>query len=51
MKVQSALFEAMAAPGDLVIDPAARSFSVELACDKVDGRRFSGADLVDHRQP
>ena len=51
MKVPSALFEAMTAPGDLVIDPAAGSFSGELACDMVGGRRFSGADLVDHRQP
>ncbi len=51
MKVQSDLIEAVTAPGDLVIDPAAGSFSVELARDMVGGRRFSGADLVDHRQP
>ena len=51
MELQSALIEATTEPGGLIIDPAAGSFSLELAFDIVGGRRFSGTDLVDHRQP
>lgn len=49
LELQAALIEATTRPGDLVIDPAAGSFSVEAACEIVGGRRFAGADLVDHR--
>jgi len=51
LTLQAALVEAVTAPGDLVIDPAAGSFSVESACMQIGDRRFAGADLVDHRKP
>jgi site-specific DNA-methyltransferase (adenine-specific) len=47
--LQTALIEATTRPGDLIIDPAAGSFSVLEAALSVGERRFSGADLVDHR--
>ena len=42
--LQSALIEAVSNPGDLVLDPAAGSFSVLTACENT-GRDFIGCDL------
>ena len=42
--LQSALIEAVSNPGDVVIDPAAGSFSVMEAC-KQKGRTFLGCDI------
>jgi len=42
--LQARLIEAVTAPGDLVIDPAAGSFSVLSACVKT-GRDFLGCDI------
>lgn len=42
--LQARLIEAVSNPGDVVVDPAAGSFSVMLACEKV-GRRFLGCDI------
>ena len=44
----TALCEAVTDPGDLVIDPAAGSFATLRALAALPGRRFLGADLVDH---
>ena len=44
--LQSALIEAVTDPGDVVLDPAAGSYSV-LAAAKKAGRQFLGCDLVD----
>lgn len=49
VSLQAALIEATTQPGDLVIDPCAGSFSSLEATLMVAGRRFAGADLVDHR--
>ncbi|MBN1778047.1 MAG: site-specific DNA-methyltransferase [Clostridiales bacterium] len=42
--LQSALIEAVSNPGDLILDPAAGSFSVLKACENT-GRNFIGCDL------
>ena len=42
--LQAALIEAVSNPGDLVLDPAAGSFSVYKACQNT-GRNFIGCDL------
>jgi len=42
--LQSALIEAVSNPGDVVIDPAAGSFSVMEACRQT-GRTFLGCDI------
>ena len=42
--LQARLIEAVSNPGDVVLDPAAGSFSVMLSCEKV-GRRFLGCDI------
>ncbi len=44
IQLQSKLIEAVTAPGDLVIDPAAGSFSVMEACNFI-GRKFLGCDI------
>jgi len=44
MRLQTALIEATTAPGDVVLDPAAGSFSVLTAATAL-GRRFIGGDL------
>jgi site-specific DNA-methyltransferase (adenine-specific) len=46
--LQVALLEATTQPGDLILDPAAGSFSVLDSCAALPGRRFLGTDLVDH---
>lgn len=43
--LQSRLIEALTSPGDLVLDPAAGSYSVLRACQKT-GRMFLGCDVV-----
>ncbi|MGI9951006.1 site-specific DNA-methyltransferase [Moorellaceae bacterium AZ2] len=43
--LQKRLIEAVTNPGDVVLDPAAGSYSVLEAC-KLAGRKFLGADLV-----
>jgi site-specific DNA-methyltransferase (adenine-specific) len=43
--LQARLIEAATDPGDLVVDPAAGSYSVLEACRRV-GRRFLGCDLL-----
>jgi site-specific DNA-methyltransferase (adenine-specific) len=49
IEIQRRLIEATTEPGDLVIDPAAGSFSVLEAVSLLEGRHFLGADLEDHR--
>lgn len=49
--LQAALIDAVTRPGELVIDPAAGSFSVLAACEQIGERLFAGSDLVDHRPP
>ena len=44
--LQGELIEAVTAPGDLVVDPAAGSFSVLDAC-RMRGRNFLGCDLAE----
>ena len=44
--LQAALIEAVTDPGDVVVDPAAGSYSVLAAAQKV-GRQFLGCDVVD----
>ena len=44
VKLQAKLIEAVSNPGDVVLDPAAGSFSVMQACKAV-GRRFIGCDI------
>lgn len=46
--IQARLIEAVTRPGEIVMDPAAGSFSVLSACEKVGGRLFFGTDLKDH---
>jgi site-specific DNA-methyltransferase (adenine-specific) len=48
--LQAALIEATTKEGELIIDPCAGSFSTLAASTLVGGRRFHGADLVDHRR-
>jgi site-specific DNA-methyltransferase (adenine-specific) len=43
--LQAALVESVTRPGDLIIDPAAGSWSVMEACRAVGDRRFLGVDL------
>ena len=43
--LQAALIEAVSQPGDLILDPAAGSFSVFDACKQCEGRIFIGCDL------
>lgn len=43
--LQAALIEAVSEAGDVVIDPAAGSFSVLTACEQT-GRNFLGCDIV-----
>ena len=43
--LQTALIEAVSQSGDLVLDPAAGSFSVLEACKQCEGRIFIGCDL------
>ena len=43
VELQARLIEAVSNPGDVVLDPAAGSFSVLQACKSV-GRRFLGCD-------
>ena len=43
--LQAKLIESLTNPGDLVVDPAAGSFSVLEAC-RASGRRFLGCDLL-----
>ena len=45
LKLQQALIEAVTKPGDLVVDPAAGSFSVLDACRRAE-RRFIGGDIA-----
>ena len=45
IEMQRRLIEAVTEPGDVVIDPAAGTYSVLAACQK-SGRRFLGCDLV-----
>lgn len=42
--LQAALIEAVSNPGDVIVDPAAGSFSVLEACERTD-RRFLGCDI------
>ncbi len=49
IELQKALIEAVTRPGDLIIDPAAGSFSVLTSAQQVGDRKFIGCDLVDHR--
>lgn len=44
VRLQSALIKAVSNPGDIVIDPAAGSFSVLKACEET-GRSFLGCDI------
>ncbi|MFZ3584468.1 DNA methyltransferase [Loktanella sp. DJP18] len=44
--LQTALLEATTNPGDLIIDPAAGSFSIMEAAHRLPGRHFLGSDLV-----
>ncbi len=44
VKLQAALIEAVSNPGDVVVDPAAGSFSVMEAC-RIRGRNFVGCDI------
>ncbi len=44
VELQAALIEAVSNPGDLVLDPAAGSYSVLAACER-NGRNFIGCDL------
>jgi site-specific DNA-methyltransferase (adenine-specific) len=46
--IQARLIAATTRPGDIVIDPAAGSFSVKASCERVGGRVFFGTDLTDH---
>ena len=46
IKLQARLIEAVTDPGDVVLDPAAGSYSVLTAAHQV-GRRFLGCDIVD----
>lgn len=48
--LQAALLEAVTARGDLVVDPAAGSYSTLTAAQRV-GRRFLGCDLVEFALP
>lgn len=52
VRLQARLIEAVTDPGDVVVDPAAGSYSVLDACRLV-GRRFLGCDLLplDRRAP
>ena len=45
--LQARLIEALTQPGEIVVDPAAGSYSVLEACRRT-GRRFLGCDLRDH---
>ncbi len=47
-RLQQALIEAVTAPGDLVLDPAAGTFSVLYAC-RESGRNFLGCDIDEGR--
>lgn len=44
--LQSSLIGAVTGPGDIVVDPAAGSFSTLAAVEKLGGRIFLGADLA-----
>ena len=44
--LQAALIEAVTDPGDIVLDPAAGSYSVLAAAQRM-GRRFLGCDIAD----
>ena len=46
VELQARLIEAVSNPGDLVLDPAAGSYSVLAACQSI-GRTFIGCDLND----
>lgn len=46
--IQARLIEAVTEPGDLIIDPAAGSYSVLTSCRQVGDRQFLGSDLEDH---
>lgn len=46
--MQARLIAATTRPGDIVMDPAAGSFSALTSCNKVGERTFFGTDLVDH---
>ncbi len=46
--IQARLIAATTRPGDIVIDPAAGSFSVRASCERVGDRLFFGTDLADH---
>jgi len=46
VELQARLIEAVSNPGDLVLDPAAGSYSVLAACQSI-GRNFIGCDLND----
>lgn len=48
VEIQRRLIEAVTRPGDLVLDPAAGSYSVMEATHQLGDRHFIGADLVDH---
>ena len=45
VKLQARLIEAVTSPGDVVLDPAAGSYSVMTAAHRV-GRRFLGCDIA-----
>jgi site-specific DNA-methyltransferase (adenine-specific) len=44
VSLQVRLIEALTNPGDVVLDPAAGSYSVLKACERA-GRRFLGCDV------
>jgi len=48
IEIQKRLIAAVTRPGDLVVDPAAGSFSVLESCNLVGGRTFFGTDIADH---
>ena len=45
VQLQARLIEAVTSPGDVVLDPAAGSYSVMTAAHQV-GRRFLGCDIA-----
>lgn len=49
--LQARLIAAVTHPGDIVIDPAAGSFSVLTSCQRLEDRRFLGADLAPMEGP
>lgn len=46
--LQARIIKAVTRPGDIVIDPAAGSFSTMASCERAGDRVFFGTDLKDH---